>query len=145
MKDLEFGEKGWVDPMSSTYRILIVEDMEPFANFVQSRLESLGYTILGTADSGETAIRMADMMAPDLIIMDITLSTSMTGIEAAQRILRSRNIPIIFLTGSDDKEVLRSGREISNREVFLKPFSEEELHSAIQQAVISNVISQEID
>lgn len=132
-------------PVSNKAKILIVEDMEPFANFVKMRLESLGYTVVGVADNGPAAVSMAEELKPDLIIMDITLNTNMTGIEAAKEILNWRRIPIIFLTAHTDKEILQSGKEISQNDVFLKPFSEEELNSAIQQAIISSAMTSNLD
>ncbi|MCF7905482.1 MAG: response regulator, partial [Candidatus Marinimicrobia bacterium] len=73
--------------MNRLYKILVVEDMEPFAKFVKMRLESLGYTVVGIADNGPLAVSMAEELKPDLIMMDITLNTSMTGFEAASNIL----------------------------------------------------------
>jgi CheY-like chemotaxis protein len=75
--------------------------------------------------------------------MDITLNTSMTGIDAAREITKVSNIPIVFLTGNTDSSILDSGREISTNEVVAKTFDDEELHVAIQQSIISNAMNSE--
>lgn len=131
--------------MVGKIRILIVEDMEVFAKHVQLRLESMGYAIAGIIDNGPDAIAKVQDGGIDIILMDITLEGDMTGIDAARQILRSTRIPIIFLTANTDKAVLETGKELSSSEVFLKPFSEQELHAAIQQAIISNAMNRYTD
>ncbi|NIO42286.1 MAG: response regulator, partial [Burkholderiales bacterium] len=53
---------------------------------LQDRLESLGYTIVGTAALGAEAIELAGQTQPDLVLMDIRLKGAMDGIEAAAEI-----------------------------------------------------------
>ena len=131
--------------MVGKIRILIVEDMEIFAKHVQLRLESMGYAIAGIVDNGPDAIKRVHEGEIDIILMDITLEGEMNGIDAAREIIRSSRTPIIFLTANTDKSILESGKELSSSEVFLKPFSEQELHVAIQQAIISNAMNRYTD
>jgi CheY-like chemotaxis protein len=124
-------------------RILIVEDVLVFAKQVKLRLESRDYMVIDIVDTGEKAIEAAKRDQPDVILMDITLNTSMTGIDAAREITKVSNIPIVFLTGNTDSSILDSGREISTNEVVAKTFDDEELHVAIQQSIISNAMNSE--
>ncbi len=130
---------------ANTTKILIVEDMAVVARDIKFRLEYMGYTVVGTVDNGPDSIKMAELGEPDIILMDITLKGEMDGFEAAREIAAISNVPVIFLTAHTDQSTLDSGREISSHGIFTKPFSEEELNTAIQQAMISNAIKQQID
>ncbi|MCF7822651.1 MAG: response regulator [Candidatus Marinimicrobia bacterium] len=125
--------------------ILIVEDVVVFAKQVKLRLESKGYSVIGIVDNGPDAIKFAEDKNPDIILMDITLNGTMTGLDAAREIVKSKRIPIIFLTANSDKSILESGRKISKNSVFTKPFSDNELHMAIQQVIISNAMASMLD
>ncbi len=79
----------------SRKRILLVEN-EPIIAAAQARaLQELGYNVK-TATSGEKAQRLAGGGTFNLILMDINLGSGMDGTEAAEKILRERDIPIIF-------------------------------------------------
>jgi len=121
-------------------RILIVEDVLVFAKQVKLRLEARGYSIVGIVDNGPDSIRSAAIKQPDIVLMDITLNGEMTGIEAAREIVKNSRTPIIFLIGNTDDTILETSRKIS-RAVFPKPFSDDELYAAIQQAIISSAMT----
>ena len=81
-----------------TPRVFIVEDEVLVARDVQSRLEKLGYQVIGSAARGEDAVTQVLNDLPDLILMDINLKGEMDGIEAANRIRAEVDLPIIFCT-----------------------------------------------
>lgn len=83
-----------------TVQILVVEDEYILAINLQESLESLGYTVLGIADSAEEAIEKATESRPNLILMDIRLRGEMDGIQASEQIWRNLQIPIIYLTAT---------------------------------------------
>ncbi|MDO9035921.1 MAG: response regulator, partial [Methanoregula sp.] len=78
--------------------IFIVEDEAIVANDIKETLKSLGYEVKGIAKSGELAIEMVKELRPDLVLMDIHLSTQMDGVETAGKIHVLYNIPVIYLT-----------------------------------------------
>ena len=85
-------------------RILVVDDEKIVNLDIQGTLKRLGYGIVGDAVSGLEAIAKADELKPDLVLMDIKLRGDMDGVEAANVIFKTYDIPIIFLTAySDDK------------------------------------------
>lgn len=93
------------DPAVATAaRILIVEDEALIAWNLQSLVEGFGYAVCGTAATGAGAIDLAEAEKPDLILMDIRLADRISGIEAAERILADRSVPIIFVTAFNDRE-----------------------------------------
>lgn len=95
-------------PMPS-HRVLIVDDHDSFRGFVCSMLqERPGLQIIAEASDGLEAVRKADELQPDLILLDIGLPT-LDGIDAAQRISRvAPNAKVIFVTQHNDTEIARA-------------------------------------
>ena len=121
--------------MMSKARILVVEDESIVALDVKQRLEGMGYPVVGMAATGEQAIRIASEAAPDLILMDIKLKGKMDGIEAAEFIQHSQNIPVIFLTAFADEATLQRARVTHAFGYILKPFEERDLTTTIEMAL----------
>jgi len=94
--------------MPSSIRVLVVDDCEPFRRFVCSRLESRpDFEVIGEASDGLEAVEKAQVLKPDLILLDIGLP-SLNGIEAARRI--SSLIPattILFVSQISDADVVQ--------------------------------------
>ena len=84
-------------------RILLVEDEAILAEMTRRLLLRWGYDVVAVVSSGESAVEQARATAPDLIVMDIRLSGSMDGFEAAQRISAERLTTILFTTGYSDE------------------------------------------
>ncbi|MBE8996852.1 response regulator [Nostoc sp. LEGE 12447] len=118
-----------------TIRILVVEDEYILAINLQESLESLGYTVLGIADSAEEAIEKATESRPNLILMDIRLRGEMDGIQASEQIWRNLQIPVIYLTGHSDRSTVERATLTSPFGYILKPIKEQELYVAIQTAL----------
>lgn len=115
--------------------ILLVEDERILARELKNRLESMGYSVLEICDTGKAAVDQAEKKSPDLILMDIRLKGKMDGIEAAQIIHKSMDIPIIYLTAYADKETLKRAKITEPFGYLLKPFISEELHAAIETSL----------
>ena len=122
-------------------QILVVEDEIVVASEIKLRLENMGYQVVGIVNNGIAAISKARDLKPDIILMDITLKGDMTGLEATREISSFSDVPIIFVTAHSDKTTLENARAASAHGIFTKPFSDVELKAAIQQALISNVLS----
>lgn len=106
-------------------KILVVEDEKIVALEIQTRLRSLGYTVPITVFTGKEAVRQADTMHPDLVLMDIKLRGDMDGIEAAEHI-KTMGIPVIFLTAFVDNKTLQRAKITEPYGYLLKPFEERE-------------------
>lgn len=120
--------------MSKT-NILIVEDESIVAKDIQHSLKKLGYTVVGMCSTGEDAIRTAEEVKPDLVLMDIMLKGDMSGIEAAGQIREKFNIPIIYLTAYADESTLSKAKVSEPYGYIIKPFKEIDLHTSIEMAI----------
>jgi PAS domain S-box-containing protein len=122
-------------PAKDIVSILIAEDEYILALNLQESLESLGYSVLDIANSGESAIEKATELLPNLILMDIRLRGEMDGIEAAEKIWLRLQIPVIYVTGHSDKSTVERATLTSPFGYILKPIKEQELYVAIQTAL----------
>jgi adenylate cyclase len=127
--------------MNNTPKILIAEDEGIVAQDLSLTLTNLGYDVKGLAATGEEIIKQADEVKPDIILMDIMLSGTMTGIEAAETIMRKNNIPIIYLTALSDEETLQRAKVTDPFGFLLKPYDEKMLHSTIEMALYKHKIN----
>lgn len=115
--------------------ILIVEDNLIIALDLQERLMSRGYHIPAIASNGLQAVANASDFKPDLIMMDVGLKGEMNGIEAAQKIRETYEVPIIYVTGNC--EILHQHR-ISDPCIG-KPYDDRELEEKIDSLLSSKV------
>lgn len=118
-----------------TARILIVEDERLVARDLENRLRAHGYTISGSAASGDGAIEAVERLHPDLVLMDIALAGPMRGTEAAKRIWQRWHIPVVYLTAFSDAVVLEDMRGAEPYGYVLKPFEPRQLHAVLQLAL----------
>ncbi len=115
--------------------ILIVEDDLSLAAYLDLHLRQHGYRIAGIAHNGFEALRLAETARPDAIIMDIVLPGEIDGIEAADRIRRHRQVPVLYLTAYADPKLFARAKISDPSAYLLKPFNERELHLAIDLAI----------
>lgn len=114
--------------------ILVVEDDHLVAFDIQRHLQRMGHQA-AVVHSGETAIASAIDTEPDLVLMDIKLNGPIDGIDAAQKIRSSIDLPIIYLTAYADNQTLDRARATEPYGYVLKPFQERELRAAIDMAL----------
>jgi len=116
------------------FRIMVVEDDGIIALGLQNKLESWGYTVDPLVFSGEDAVEESFQRKPDLILMDIGVKGELDGIEVAHRI-RELNIPIIYVTGLDDKVITQKAMETVPYALLKKPVNHKVLKHIIQCAL----------
>ena len=122
-------------PTKPPARILIVEDDQHTAAYLELNLQQSGYRIAGIAQNGADALRLAESTSPDVIIMDIVLPGEIDGIETANRIRRQRDLPILYLTAYADQSQFERAKITDPSAYLLKPFNSRELHLAIELAI----------
>jgi len=115
-------------------RILLVEDEALIAMNEAQILKKHGYEVLSVSN-GEKAIEEVDSDPEiSLILMDIDLGKGMDGTEAAEKILESHELPIVFLTSHSEKEYVNRVKKITNYGYVLKNSGEFVLIEAIYMA-----------
>jgi CheY-like chemotaxis protein len=117
--------------------ILLVEDDVILSVLTKIDLEYFGFEVVAVTGNGEEAIQLVNEKNPDVILMDVNLHGHMDGVEAAQRIKKTYNIPIVFLTGSDDSGTMKRCLASKPNGVIRKPCCGEDLRKAIQQALFN--------
>ncbi|MEA5049848.1 MAG: response regulator transcription factor [Oscillospiraceae bacterium] len=111
-------------------RILIVEDEEKIARFVELELQHEGYETEKTAD-GRAGLELAQSGRFDLVLLDIMLP-SLNGIEIVRRLRRSSDVPVIMVTARDAVMDKVSGLDMGADDYITKPFAIEELLARIR-------------
>jgi two-component system response regulator LytT len=129
--------------MSKT-NILVVEDESIVAKDIQNSLKKLGYSVMGTTGSGEEALKIIEESQPDIVLMDIMLKGSISGIEAASQIKEKYDIPVIYLTAYADENTLNKAKITEPHGYIIKPFKEVDLHTAIEMAIYKHGKEKEI-
>jgi AmiR/NasT family two-component response regulator len=116
-------------------RVMLVEDEIIVAWDIAETLKRLGYHIVGMADTAEQALRLAETLAPDLILMDIRLNGRQDGIEAARLIRERTGRGVIYLTAHADLATMERAAATEPLGYVFKPFSLEGLRTALQHAI----------
>ena len=122
--------------MGQKKKILIVDDERDIVKGLMIRLQGAGYDVV-TAFDGAQGVFMAHKEKPDLIILDIRMPAG-NGFSVAQRLKRSMHtftIPVIFLTGSPEKNAEEKAMALGARFYIKKPYDPEELLDAIKRAL----------
>jgi len=133
------------DDVMPKEKILIVEDERVVARDIQNRLKNLGYSVCGSASSGEDAVKKTSELQPDLVLMDIVLKGEMDGIDAAGQIRERFNIPVVYLTAFSDEKTLQRARLTGPYGYILKPFEDSELRSNIEVALYKGEMDARIE
>lgn len=125
-------------------KIMIVEDEFIIAEDIKGVLIRLGYSVVGIAFTGTTALKKIEESLPDLVLMDIMLKGDMDGIEVASLIKEKFNIPVIYLTAYTDDTTLQRAKTTEAFGYILKPFEDRELYTNIELALYKHKAEKEI-
>ena len=112
-------------------RILLVEDEEKLAKFVELELSYEGYDV-SVAHDGLTGLMTARDLNPDLIVLD-WMMPGLSGVEVCRRLRQTGfQVPIILLTAKDDVSDRVEGLDAGADDYVVKPFSIEELLARVR-------------
>lgn len=113
-------------------RVLVVEDFAPFWQFIRSTLaERPEVQVIGEVADGLEAVQTAELLEPDLVLLDIGLPT-LNGIEAARQIRKL--VPaskIIFLSQESSREVVQEALKLGAWGYVVKTRAASDLLSAV--------------
>jgi AmiR/NasT family two-component response regulator len=115
-------------------RVLIAEDEALIRLDLAEMLVEEGYDVVGEAGDGETAVRMAEELRPDLVIMDIKMPI-MDGLAAAEKVAGARLAPVVILTAFSQRDLVERARAAGAMAYLVKPFQKTDLVPAIEIAL----------
>ncbi len=114
--------------------VLVIEDEAIIALDIVDIVRGTGHRVTGTARTHAEAVALARRDPPDLILADIQLADKSSGIEAVNEILAQfPEIPVIFITAFPER--LLTGDRPEPAFLITKPFTEDQLRSAVGQAM----------
>ena len=115
-------------------RVMIIEDEAIIAMDISAILGEMGHAVTGIARTRAEAVALAASERPDLILADIQLADNSSGIDAVNDILRQfDDLPVIFITAFPER--LLTGKRPEPAFLITKPFSEDQVRSAVSQAM----------
>ena len=115
------------------HKILIVEDEEKIARFIELELMHEGYDVTKAHD-GRTGLQLAEQGDYDLMLLDIMLP-GINGLEVLRRLRKTSSLPVIILTARDEVMDRVTGLDMGADDYICKPFSIEELLARIRSAL----------
>jgi DNA-directed RNA polymerase specialized sigma24 family protein len=113
--------------------VLIIEDEPLIAMDLESLVENLGHHVVGVARTRGEAVASAQSKHPGLVLADIQLADGSSGIDAVNEILRSFNVPVIFITAFPGR--LLTGLRPEPTFLIAKPFETNTVRAIISQAL----------
>lgn len=124
--------------MASKNKILLVDDDQQLLRKVRVYLERLGY-VVATAEDGISALKLAESMSPDLVVLDInfpdsknSVRRSIDGVEVLRRLRESGGIPILMLSSTNVSEMKVMALRLGADDYLSKPFELQELAARIE-------------
>ena len=111
--------------------VLIIEDETFIAMDLESLVKNLGHNVIGVARTHSDAIALAKNKKPGLILADIQLADGSSGLDAVNELLRTFEVPVVFITAYPERFL--TGERPEPAFLISKPF---------QPAMVSAVASQ---
>lgn len=115
-------------------RVVVAEDEALIRLDLVEMLGEEGYVVVGEAGDGEQAVRLAEELHPDLVMLDVKMPV-LDGISAAERIAAARIAPVVMLTAFSQRELVERARDAGAMAYLVKPFTKGDLVPAIELAV----------
>ena len=117
-------------------RVLVVDDHDLFRIGLRNLLEEQGVNVVGEAESGEAAIRLAPDLAPDVVIMDLNMPGA-GGVETTRRLATLAPLSrVVVLTISADDDDVMSAVMAGACGYLLKDASIQELMQGLEAAAV---------
>lgn len=115
-------------------RIMVVEDESILRMDIKEMLKEAGFDVVAEANSGDTAIELAALHKPDLIVMDVKMP-KMNGIKAGRIIYQAYQIPVLLLTAYSERDLVEEAKNAHILGYLVKPISERDLIPAVEIAM----------
>lgn len=114
--------------------VMIIEDEAIIAMDIRAIVEEMGHRVTGVARTRTQAVDLALRDRPDLILADIQLADNSSGLDAVNDILGEfHELPVVFITAFPER--LLTGKRPEPAFLITKPFAEDQVRSAVSQAM----------
>jgi len=115
-------------------KVMIIEDEPLIAMDIRNIVQDMGHTVTGIAPTRREAMKLGGGVHPDLILADIQLADNSSGIDAVNDLLAALgDVPVVFITAFPDR--LLTGERPEPAFLITKPFTQEQVRSAVSQAI----------
>lgn len=112
-------------------KILIADAEDGAAERLRALLDDPDYQVIGRATTGEEAIRLCRQWQPGIVLMDVSLPGAIQGADAAQRIRREQEIPVVLITSDTDLAMLQPAVQPGWSGYLTKPVGADSLRAVI--------------
>lgn len=124
-------------------KVLIIEDEEKIARFIELELLHEGYEVV-KANNGRSGLEIAEKGELDLVLLDIMIP-QINGLEVLRRLRKTSDLPVIMLTARDAVMDKVSGLDAGADDYITKPFAIEELLARIRTALKKRNVTEKKD
>jgi two-component system, response regulator PdtaR len=115
-------------------RVLVIDDHAPSRDNLKRALAASQCEVVGEGTSGRSALQLAAVTVPEVILMAVGLS-DLDGIRAARKIMQAKPVPIILVSSHYDTETVKRAKQAGVMGYLLKPLRDGELLPTIELAV----------
>lgn len=115
-------------------KILIVEDEVITQRYLQNIFDQYDVNVVACLDNALDTLEILSNTCCDMILMDINIKGATDGIQLARQILKTQDIPIVFITAHNDEDTLEEILELAPYGFIGKPFSSKEIIVTLQIA-----------
>ncbi len=120
--------------MNLPKHIILVEDEAITQRYIKNIFEQYSVEIVGCFDNASDLLKHFKNLEFDMILMDINIKGSIDGIQLSREILKSSNVPIVFISAHSDDDTIEELLELAPYGFIGKPFSAKELLATVRIA-----------
>ena len=116
-------------------KVFVVEDDIIHMNRMEMVLDEIGYELAGSTDNGDEAMRKIAAVKPDVILLDIEINGSKSGLDILRELNEKDPTPSIITSSHHDPSTLEEAKKIQPLAYLVKPISQGSLQAAIEMAL----------
>lgn len=116
-------------------KVGILDDEVVICETLSKYLKALGYEVPDYAMSYEEGMDLLKNEQPDIMLLDVNIGGEKTGIDLARHIRENYNIPLIFISSYSDSATVQQAKSVQANGYLVKPFTKEDLFTAIEMAL----------
>ena len=113
--------------------VLLVEDDPDVRDYAASALGELGYRVLEAEDGQQALHLLATAPRVDLLFTDVVLRGGLNGRQLADKMLATREVPVLFTTGYTRNAIVHHGRLDADVSLLNKPYTQQDLARMVRQ------------